>query len=318
MKKTFLFIAAIICATMVNAEVITTSVYSNNFVTATSTKLDSVEMGTPAVLFTNKQVAIVGTTAPVPATNENFLQIQNRKATGGVKGQNMVMAPIANFAAPFAAKLSEIQADSVVWMFNFRNNNQYASKGFDDGMMGYANVLVADNNDLQDGNGYAVIMGRMSGDKGDKKIHLVKYTNGLDANDNITSLIASPECTLRKYWTIRVAYLPSTNTWKMAWYEDLDAFVAPAEVTAWTDCGSIVDATYTNNEMTTFGFLNNYSGNNDGIMYVMNYDVVAYTTGGTTSMETIRNANAIHKVVRNGQLVIEKHGIHYNALGIQF
>lgn len=314
MKKTFLFIAALFSAAVANAEVVTTSVYSNSFVTADETAINGASIGTPAVTFSIKQVAVVGDAPKEPFTKAN-LQIQNKKASGGVKGQNMAMASIANFAAPFTSKLSEIQADSVIWTFNFRNNNQFASKGFDDGMMGYANVLIADSSDLLEGNGYAVIMGRMSGDKGDKKIHLVKYTNGLDANDNITSLIASPECTLKKYWTIRVTYIPVSNTWKMAWYEDQTAFVAPADVASWTDCGSIVDATYTNNEMTTFGFLNNYYGNNDGIMYVMNYDVVAYTTGGTTSMEAIRNANAIHKVVRNGQLVIEKHGVKYNALG---
>lgn len=315
MKKSFLFVVAIISATTVNAEVITTSVYSNSFVTAEPTTLDNVEMGTPAVLFTNKQVAVVGNPAKAPATNENFLQIQNRKATGGVKGQNMVMASIANFAAPFTAKLSEIQADSVVWTFNFRNNNQYSSKGFDDGMMGYANVLVADNSDLQEGNGYAVIMGKKSGDKGDKHIYLARYTGGLDANANVTTILQTPECTLQKYWTIRVTFLPATNTWKLAWCEDLAAFVAPADVTAWTDCGSVVDDTYTSNEMTTFGFLNNYSGNNDGIMYVKNYDVIAYTTSSATGMENIKTTNTAIKTMENGQFVIEKNGVKYNALG---
>ncbi len=306
--------AALFSAAMVNAEVVTTSVYSNSFVTADETPINGASIGTPAVTFSIKQVAVVGDAPKQPFTKAN-LQIQNKKAAGGVKGQNMAMASIANFAAPFTSKLSEIQADSVVWTFNFRNNNQYASKGFDDGMMGYANVLIADSSDLLEGNGYAVIMGRMSGDKGDKKIHLVKYTNGLDANDNITSLIASPECTLKKYWTIRVTYIPVSNTWKMAWYQDQTAFVAPADVASWTDCGSIVDDTYTSNEMTTFGFLNNYYGNNDGIMYVMNYDVVAYTTGGTTGMNQLNNAKRASKKMVNGVMVVEKDGVLYNVLG---
>lgn len=313
MKKSILFVAAILMATISQAtEVVKTSVYENTFTTAAETPMDGTAMGTPAVTFSAKQVAVVGTAPKAPFTNSTQLQIQNKKATGGVKGQSILTAPIANFAAPFTAKLSEIDADSVVWMFNFRNNNQYTSKGFDDAQMGSACVLVCDNSDLQKGNGYAVTLGDPDGSK---TIRLSRFAGGLNANDHLTTILTTGQITLKKYWTMCVVYMPKTNTWRMYWYEDQTAFVAPGDVTAWIDCGSKVDNTYVNNTMTTFGFLNNYFGNNDGIMYVKNYSIDAYKTDASTSLQSTIAPNKASKQIRDGKLVIVKDGVQYDLFG---
>lgn len=268
MKKMFL-LAALMTAAIISAEEVV--VYENPFVTETSTQLNGVQQGTPAVLWTTTQDYWASTNPAIPATGANFLQIQNKKATGA-QGRNILTAPIANFKSPFTAKLHDITADSVVWTFNFRNNNQYAMKGFDTTKLGNAIILVSDREDLLHANGYAVTMG----DDGTptKTIKLSYFTDGLGGNSHITSILSTPQVTLKKYWHIRVVYIPNTDTWKLG-FEEKSAFALP-DTCVWTDCGSVVNNIYTSTPMSHFGFLNKYSGNNDAIMYIKNYKIMAY------------------------------------------
>ena len=308
MKKIFL------CAALMTAAVINASdviIYANPFVTEESTQLNNVEQGIPAVLWTNTQSVMAGSAPAIPITNANQLQIQNKKAAGS-QGRNMLTAPIANFNAPFTSKLSEIASDSIVWTFCFRNNNQYSSKGLDSTYNGNAIILLADQANLLTANGYAIIMGD---ENSSKTIKFASFSGGLTTNANATYLLASPVVTLKKYWHIRVVYIPSSNTWKLGYYENLEGFIEPDDCT-WTDCGSIVNDTYTNTTMSHFGFLNKYSNNNDNILYVKNYKIMAYGVAETpTGIDNFNTCTPSRKVLRDGQLIILREGMEYNVLG---
>lgn len=276
MKKLLLSMAVLINTTILCADSMVTMVYENTFITGTQKSLDGVAMGTPKVTFTTSTYGVVGDAPTLANTQADGLHIPNTKAKDAT-GYNMVTAPIAGFDTPFANQLDQIKADSVMWIFNFRSNNQYGSKGFGEGQSGYANVLVADGNNLITASGYAVVLGGITSGNGEKTIKLVRFAGGLDNNNKITNLLSSGPLTAGKYWSVRVIYTPATNTWKLAVYENTTEFVDPTEVTVWTDCGSIVDYTYTHTPMTTFGFLCHYNGNNNNIMFVKNFRVMTFS-----------------------------------------
>ena len=69
MKKMFL-LAALMTAAIISAEEVV--VYENPFVTETSTQLNGVQQGTPAVLWTTTQDYWASTNPAIPATGANF------------------------------------------------------------------------------------------------------------------------------------------------------------------------------------------------------------------------------------------------------
>ena len=249
--------------------------YENSFVTASKTNMDNVAQGTPAVWWNYSQKVMNGSVAPAVPSTQNYLSVPGKQASG-VCGYNMVTAPIAGFKAPFKAKLNEIEADSVVWTFGWHNNNQYILQGFDSARMGNAIVLVADNEDLLAANGYAVVMGDYAGTNGGTKtIRLSYFSEGLNANAHLKKILATPQITLKKYWHVRVAYIPSSDTWRLSYYQDTTNFADP-DTCAWIACGEAVNSNHTSLSMTHFGFLNKYAGNNPCNMSIKNYKVTAY------------------------------------------
>lgn len=249
--------------------------YENSFVTDAKTNMDNVAQGTPAVWWNYSQKVMNGSVAPAVPSTQNYLSVPGKQASG-VCGYNMVTAPIAGFKAPFKAKLNEIEADSVVWTFGWHNNNQYILQGFDSARMGNAIVLVADNEDLLAANGYAVVMGDYAGTNGGTKtIRLSYFSEGLNANAHLKKILATPQITLKKYWHVRVAYIPSSDTWRLSYYQDTTNFADP-DTCAWIACGEAVNSNHTSLSMTHFGFLNKYAGNNPCNMSIKNYKVTAY------------------------------------------
>ena len=253
--------------------------YENTFTTASQTNLDNVAQGTPGILWNYAQNVINGDAPAVPNTTSDYLQIAAKKATD-YNGQNMVKAPLA-FNAPFNAKLSEIAADSVVWTFNMRYNYDYCN-GFDGSISaqrGIAAILAMDNEDFLAGNGYAIV------DNQTGYYKLARIDGGLSANANVVELASTPKLTKndgtgtsnKRYMTLRVTYIPSSDTWKMYYFANTEnSFVAPDDVETWTLAGSVVDDTHTSKSMTHFGFLNKYYGNVDATLFVKNYKVMAY------------------------------------------
>ena len=105
---------------------------------------------------------------------------------------------------------SNTTMDSMVWAINFYQTRDNPS-GFDDGNYGIAFVLGSTNSSYTDGNGYAVVIGNNSTPD---PIRLVRFNGGMDLNSNLTDIISYGDYG-NEYLSIKVTYIPSTNTWKL-------------------------------------------------------------------------------------------------------
>ena len=175
--------------------------------------------------------------------------------------------------------LNELKADSLIWTVSMRSaygQPTNALSGFSSGKRGIATVLLADDDDLTKGNGYALLFG------GNSKIQyrLAKYTNGLVDNTKITDIIGGTVYTenAKDWYTFRVVYVPATSAWSLYEVKDAEAWVHPDSVKAWTFDGSAVDDTYAATPLKTFGFFQNYAGGQSFNAYFANFKCATYTT----------------------------------------
>ena len=73
----------------------------------------------------------------------------------GDNARSQVTAGLAGYSSPFNSKLNNIEADSLVWRFNVRQNYNGRLTGIDDASSrGIGVVLVASSSDLSVANGY--------------------------------------------------------------------------------------------------------------------------------------------------------------------
>ncbi|MEA4937857.1 MAG: hypothetical protein VB102_14660 [Paludibacter sp.] len=287
---------------------------------------DNMDGGIPATTYTITKDVGAGTEPVDPTTTTTIgqLRIPNKKGSG-FYGRVYVAGDLSVYSAPFTSKISEINADSVVWTLNMRQNYNSTLSGFSNSQNGVATILVADNSNFSLANGYAIAYG---GDA-TKRYRLVKFKSGIYSTDNITTLVNGQTSLWsgREYMSFRVVYVVSSNTWK--YYERVDGSGEtsdPAGAGAFADpnagtynfIGSVVDSEHTNITLSSFGFLHNYSGNIDKIMWLDNYTVKTYVLDLGTSLE-INPAQKFYKstIVEN-EISIEANGaraILYNSGG---
>ena len=139
------------------------------------------------------------------------------------------------------------------WAFNMQQSQSDPS-GFNSGNNGVAFVLAGSSNNLNGGQGYAVVLGQSGSTDG---LRLVRYNNGLDANANLTTLISFGDYGSQAL-AVRVTYTPGSNLWQM--YVSSSAglpFIHPS--LAATPAGSATDATYTSVALPYIGCLWNHS-----------------------------------------------------------
>lgn len=294
-------IFALFSTSTIFAQTVETTVFSDDF------GGDNLSGGVPATTYTIFKTVGAGDdpTDPNTTTTPGLLRIGNRKGTGYF-GRNGVTGILSTYAAPFTGKLSEIVADSLVWVFNMRQNYNSTLSGFGDSQNGVAAILVADNATVSLANGYAVLYG---GD-GVKRYRLVKFANGLYSNDGITNLVIGQTSPTdgREYMSFRVVYVPESNLWRF--YDRFDgpntggAFANPAEGTL-TLNGTTINSDFTNTSMTNFGFFQSYSGNIDKIMWADNYTVKTYKTEISTSVEAYKNNSFYKATIVDGGIKIE-------------
>ncbi len=210
------------------------------------------------------------------------LRISNGIATApGNGGKTYLTDSLSGYHPLFKPILKNNTAD-ITWTFNSRT----AKSGMNSFVIGQSNhavavVLAATNSDLtaQDTEGYAVVF-----NQGNFKVQLVKFSQGFDSDEGITSIIGpSTENINTSYASYKVVYSPGTDTWSLFYRNDGTAFKDPAVEgeDAMTQVGaSVVDNTYTSTKMTVFGFLYNHGGisnaNNTRVMFD-NYKVVIAT-----------------------------------------
>ncbi|MHC1705912.1 MAG: hypothetical protein AB9842_00170 [Bacteroidales bacterium] len=206
---------------------------------------------------------------------EPFLRIAN----GAPAGRSYVTGTLSTFSAPFQTALAT-NTGLITWSFNVRHNRNSTLGGFNSAAYGAAIVLVAsDANFLASGcNGYAIAQGGNSSND----YRLVRFTNGLGATANLTTMISGLlPADRRDYMSVKVTYDPLTGNWKL--YERRDAsFSATSPPASWQDAsglseanlmGMFTDNTYTGVPMTSFGYLWNYSTAGGQYFYVDNFSV---------------------------------------------
>ena len=151
---------------------------------------------------------------------------------------------------------------NITWAWNMHPNRSGLS-GFDSLTAGWnygiGFVLGTTSANITIGNGYAVVIGQTSTDP----IRLVRYTNGLDANVNITNIIASGTTYAgTEYFSIRVVFNPTTDAWSLFVESNGVSYPrADPRLTATQVGSATVNTTYVTsaNNLNTLGALWNHS-----------------------------------------------------------
>ncbi|HEY5534798.1 MAG TPA: endonuclease [Ignavibacteria bacterium] len=141
------------------------------------------------------------------------------------------------------------------WAFNMRQSRTDPS-GFDAGNYGDAFILGMSSANYATANGYAVVLGQ-SGTT--NAIRLVYFTSGLDANAKTTNIISANNYGA-EYLSIKVKYIPTTNTWSL--YAESNAIDYP-QSDPWNtsvQVGSdVINGTYTGTTLNYLGCLWNHN-----------------------------------------------------------
>ena len=241
----------------------------------------------------------------------------------GENARSQVMGSTSSFLAPFNPVLESIDADSVVWSFNMRHNYNGRLSGIDDSSTrGVAVILAASSSDLSNADGYAVVNG------GDPPIgyRLVKFTGGLTNASNITILQHGQSLSdNRVYMSIKVVYVPASNTWKF--YDRIDfgavsggSFEDPQDETlGYSFAGMTTDDTHTRTSMNYFGFSHKYSGSLPFNFWSDNFSVRVFNSNKSTSVK-INQINTPYKLlsIKGGVIIqTEKAKVFlYNSQGV--
>ncbi|MFZ4621639.1 MAG: T9SS type A sorting domain-containing protein [Bacteroidota bacterium] len=248
--------------------------------------------GTPSLTYTTTNTGAGAAT--IESSTATGTVPYMKIANGTPAGRSSVVGPLASFNSPFNTTLSS-NTDLVSWSFNARHNRNTTLSGFDAAQYGYAVILMASSSDLSTANGYAVV----SGGSASNVYRLVKFTGGIYATANVTTLVTGmTQADRRDYMSIKVTYNPTTATW--SYYDRTDG---PTATPAWADPssgtytlrGTSGDAAYTGTAMSHFGFLWNYStaaSTNsffDNFKVAIGSDPVNFYYSGTGDITTVTN-----------------------------
>ncbi|AXT18764.1 T9SS C-terminal target domain-containing protein [Flavobacteriaceae bacterium AU392] len=170
-------------------------------------------------------------------------------------------------------------SDIVTWEFNMRKNVGNPS-GFNSGQTGGAFILGSTDSDITQGNGYAVVLG---GPGANDEIRLVSYTGGIDANSNLTDVIAAGTDFENSHVSIRVVYSPLTNIWELFVRDDGDSFNNPVSIDASSSRGTAVNTTHTNLNLDFIAFAWNHGAQNTA---TVNYNNLCISTAFTCATTT--------------------------------
>ncbi len=144
------------------------------------------------------------------------------------------------------------------WRFNMRSS--ILPTGFNTSQFGVAVALAATSTNLNTANGYAVVFGR----NGSNVIELVSFNSGLDANTNLTSIIASGANPLgaagTDFGSIRVTFNPLTNNWQLFVRDDgASGFTDPYTGTISQVGSTTANSTFVGSTVNQTGFYFGYN-----------------------------------------------------------
>ncbi|HQR08955.1 MAG TPA: PEP-CTERM sorting domain-containing protein [Gemmatales bacterium] len=144
------------------------------------------------------------------------------------------------------------------WRFNMKSS--ILPTGFNGSQFGVAVALAASTTNFNTAFGYAVVFGR----NGSNVIELVSFTGGLDANANLTSIIASGTNPLgaggTDFGSVRVTFNPLTNNWQLFVRDDgTTAFANPMTGTISQVGATTANNTFVGSTVNQTGFYFNYN-----------------------------------------------------------
>lgn len=269
--------------------------------------------GTPAMTWT-KVTTGQGNAVTQLVGGNNYQLAINNGATSSVPatlgGRTYIFGSLATFLSPFNTKLAS-NTNDIIWTFNIRGARPYGDNGFGDTDNGYAVVLCATGQDFMTADGYAVTLKKGTSLNA---VRLEKFTGGMGANTNFTTVIGPSfdVATTNGYFSVKVIYTPSTNTWKLYARNDGTGPTDPnGGTTPLSQVGdATVESSLTNTTMSNFGFFVNISstswnsGNNKGNFD--NFKVVVDNI--STAVNTINTGQSLY--VLNGRLVLSEGDVY--------
>lgn len=215
--------------------------------------------GTPSLTYSTLLTGIATSATVVTTAPDYRLQIINGTAAGtaGRSSSMSVMPTVSNFNTTLRSN-----TQLVTWSFNMRHNRSSGTtmSGFGAGQWGVATVIACDNADptAATAKGYAVVMG---GTNTLATYDLVSFSNGLNANSNIVSMITGITlASFKNVVSIKVTYDPATNKWNMFQKDESSAIAT----TAYPDpyaisvaaIGEVTDtAGHVSGPLANFGFM---------------------------------------------------------------
>ncbi|HPH82650.1 MAG TPA: hypothetical protein PL185_08735, partial [Flavobacteriales bacterium] len=213
-----------------------------------------------------------------------YLQLTNdASATANVAQRIGVTGTTSSYSAPYNTTLSS-NTNVVTWTFNMKYNRTSLPSGWANNAYGMGVVLASSNSNpfaTSSNSGYAVVFGNTGAVK---SLRLVSFNNGLVGDANLTNVIStglndlgatatgSPGFT--NYFSVRVTYTPSTNTWALFLRDDGNTAWSDPSTGVTTQLGAnTVNSTYTGVALSTFGYVYNYSTAANTTSQVDNFSV---------------------------------------------
>ena len=241
--------------------------------------------GTPSLTYTSVLTGIATSATVVTTAPDYRLQILDG-AVAGTAGKSFSMSVVpttSNYNTTLHSNTGLVK-----WAFNMRHNRSSGStmSGFGAGQWGVATIIACDNADPTSATakGYAVIMGGTN-NVSTSTYDLVSFTNGLNVNTNLTSIITGITlASFKNVVSVQVTYDPATNKWNMYQKDESTA----VSTTAYPDpsgisvaaIGEITDTSgFVNGPLTNFGFVFSHGTTLNNSAFFDNYKV---TVGSAT------------------------------------
>lgn len=191
------------------------------------------------------------------------------------------------------------------WRFNMRSS--VLPTGFNGSQYGVAVVLAATSTNFNTASGYAVAFGR----NGSNVIELVSFVNGLDANANLTSIIASGTSPLgaggTDFGSIRVTYNAVTNNWQLFIRDDgTSGFADPYSGSISQVGATTANSTFVGSTVNQTGFFFNYNTAGQTATYD-NMTIAAIpepTTWALIGLGTVALGGGVWRLRRNKSAIL--------------
>jgi hypothetical protein len=186
-------------------------------------------------------------------TSPEQLELTNDvDATPNVNGWVFAATSTSSFDLPYNTTLN-LNTGVVTWTFNLRTNRANLA-GFGAGSYGLAFIIGANGNDVSASSvndGYALVLGNSSTPD---PLKFGYFTDGLDGfNALITSNTSGLTNIGTNYYSVKITYNPSTDTWEFFLRDDGSSNFADPTGGTLTSQGTAINNTYSDIVLSSLG-----------------------------------------------------------------